>query len=254
MEAQIEVVGGIFKDVLLYGNGLHATELLEMPGGTAYNVFLALNEVGVKCHFHGAVGNDWVFEKENIRIVPNAKSGLFVSFNEETTLAVYRGANLKAPREKITGNALFATLECGGNLFEYYAQEMKGRNGTVFLDPSPVFEWRKEFGELCDVLLPNESEFSSIGSLPEQIKIFLKMGTKGAKYIYMNEEKRIKIRKSGPYPLGCGDAFDAAVVYAYMKNQTASEMLEFAVSVSQNAAFVQGSSTAVVEALTDAIF
>ncbi|MGC8684046.1 MAG: hypothetical protein ACP5UJ_09005, partial [Athalassotoga sp.] len=115
----------------------------------------------------------------------------------------------------------------------------------------PVFEWKKEYAALCDVLIPNEREFESIS--PSKFKeIFLKLGENGGKYIQDTVEIPKKISKKGNLPLGCGDAFDVAVIYGLLTGKGPEKTLEMAVDLGQNVSFLRGSSSAVVEAVKTA--
>ncbi|MCL5032389.1 MAG: PfkB family carbohydrate kinase [Thermotogae bacterium] len=243
----IDILGGAFRDILFYGQ-VHAEDVIEMPGGTGYNVFAGLREIGIESVFHCAIGDDWPFE--NLRHV-RGKSGIFVCRNETEILAVYRGVNLDPPVEEIKSKILFSTFECGGSTFEKYARAMKNSGGMVILDPSPVFEWKKEYADLCDLLIPNENEFESISSL-EFKKVFLKLGENGGKYIQDTVEISKNISKKGKFPLGCGDAFDVAVIYGLLTGKSPEKTLEMAVDLGQSVSFLRGSSSAVVEAVKTA--
>ncbi len=240
----IDILGGAFRDILFYGQ-VHAEDVIEMPGGTGYNVFAGLREMGIESTFHCATGDDWPFE--SLRHV-SGKSGIFVCRNEREILAVYRGVNLNTPIEEINSKILFSTLECGGNAFEKYAKKMKDSGGIVILDPSPYFEWREEYTNLCDILIPNEREFESISSSKFK-KVFLKLGENGGKYIQDTVEISQNISKKGDFPLGCGDAFDVGVIYGFLTGKDPDQILEIAVNLGETASFFRGSSSAVIEAV-----
>jgi len=240
----IDIVGGAFRDILFYGQ-THANDVLEMPGGTGYNVFAGLREFGVRANFHCVVGNDWPFE--SLKRV-DGKSGIFVCANEKDVLAVYRGVNLNLPVEEIKSKMLFITFECGGRVFEKFASQVKNTGGTVILDPSPVFEWRDEYIDLCDILIPNEKEFKRI-SPSKSKKVFLKLGEYGGKYIDDNVEISQEVSQKGDFPLGCGDAFDVGVIYGLIKERKPEEILKIAVELGQKASLFRGSSSAVVQSV-----
>ncbi|BBJ28432.1 carbohydrate kinase family protein [Athalassotoga saccharophila] len=243
----IDILGGAFRDILFYGQ-IHAEDVIEMSGGTGYNVFAGLREIGIESTFHCAVGDDWPFE--NLRHV-NGKSGIFVCRNETEVLAVYRGVNLDIPVDDFKSKVLFSTLECGGDTFEKYAKKMKNEGGIVILDPSPSFEWREEYVSLCDVLIPNEREFESI-SPPKFKEVFLKLGENGGKYIKDNVEIYKNISKRGDFPLGCGDAFDVGIIYGLLNGKGPKRTLEIAVNLGEIASFFRGSSSAVIKAVRKA--
>ncbi len=240
----IDILGGVFRDILFYGQ-IHADDVIEMPGGTGYNVFAGLREIGIESTFHCAVGDDWPFE--SLKRV-SGKSGIFACRNETEILAVYRGVNLNTSIEEIKSRILFSTLECGGDIFEKYAKKMKEGGGIVILDPSPVFEWKNEYADLCDILIPNEREFEVIS--PSKFKaVFLKLGEYGAKYIRDTVEISKNISKKGNFPLGCGDAFDVGVIYGLLNEKSPEQTLEIAVNLGETASFFRGSSSAVIEAV-----
>ncbi len=240
----IDIVGGVFRDILFYGQ-THADDVVEMPGGTGYNVFAGLREIGIRANFHCAVGDDWPFESLNH---VNGKSGIFVCRNEKDVLAVYRGVNLHLPIEKIESKVLFITLECGADVFEQYAKQVKNSGGIVILDPSPIFEWQDRYADLCDILIPNEKEFESM-SLSKSKKVFLKLGEYGGKFIDDTVEITKKVSHKGDFPLGCGDAFDVAVIRGFMMKDKPEKILETAVELGQKASFFRGSSSAVIQAI-----
>lgn len=243
----IDIVGGVFRDILFYGQ-IHSDDVIEMPGGTGYNVFAGLREIGIETTFHCAVGYDWPFE--SLRNL-NGKSGIFVCRNERDILAVYRGVNLGLPIEEVRSKILFSTLECGGSTFEKYAKKMKSSGGIVIVDPSPIFEWKDEYMDLCDVLIPNEDEFKSI-SPPKSKKVFLKLGEWGGKYLDDAMEISKRISQKGTFPLGCGDAFDVGVIYGFLTGKSPEKILEMAIDLGQNVSLLRGSSSAVVKAVKDA--
>jgi len=253
MSEQVHILGGIFRDFIFYGK-VHASSILEIPGGTGYNVYKGLIELGIDVGFSGSVGLDWPFEPIGKKV--NAKTGIFVSresHNKVETIAVYRGANLLTAFEGGFGShVLFASLECGGETFKEYASYAKQKGGLVILDPSPVFEWRREYIELCDVILPNKAEYETIfdrpGNIPRNIEIFEKMGEEGGIYIRNGTSYHFQLHKKGRFPLGCGDAFDVAVLYGILKHHSPKEILKKAVYAGSSASLIKGSSTAVVKA------
>ncbi len=245
----IDILGGIFRDFIFYGD-IHATDLLEIPGGTGYNVYIGLQTLGIGAAFHGSVGYDWSFEKVGA-MIENKKSGIFISRNETEVLAVYRGANLHTTFQSIRSSILFATLECGGELFVKHATDAKNKNATVIVDPVPIFEWRRKYLDLIDVIIPNEVEYKVISKdgFPNFTTLFEKLGEKGGKYIKGNTTYYIPTKIKGAFPLGCGDAFDVVVVNGILKHYSPLKILKKAVYAGSNASLVKGSSTAVVKTI-----
>jgi sugar/nucleoside kinase (ribokinase family) len=242
--SDLDIIGGAFRDIIFYGN-VHSQNVLEMPGGTGYNVFAGLRELGIQAKFHCATGDDWPYEPLQSA---KGKSGIFVCRNEDEVLAVYRGTNLNLQIEKLETNILFATLECGGDKFFQYAKDVKSSGGIVILDPSPIFEWRDEYSDLCDILIPNEREFEKISPLKSK-KYFLKLGEHGGMYMHGDVKISESISQNGNFPLGCGDAFDVAVVYGFINRMNPAEILKMAIKVGEKASFIMGSSSAVMEAV-----
>lgn len=245
----IDIVGGIFRDILFYGD-VHAKEVLEMAGGTGYNVFAGLRALGVDAVFHGAAGYDSPIE-EAIKI-EGERTGIFVCRNEKEVLAVHRGANLHPCPKHIESKLLFATLECGGDYFLEYARKMKQAGGIVIVDPSPAFEWKPAYIDFCDVVLPNEKEFHFMfNTVPENKPVFLKRGVNGGSYLYNSREINQTIAEEGDFPLGCGDAFDVAVLYGLINRLAKEDILSQAVRVGEKASLSRGSSLAVVQAVRE---
>ncbi|MGC9150798.1 MAG: carbohydrate kinase family protein [Microbacter sp.] len=245
--SQVDVLGAIFRDFLFYGN-VHATEVLEMIGGTGFNVYAGLQSIGIESFLHAAGGYDNPLQ-EGVTI-KQERTGIFVCRNEKEALAVFRGANLMMQSEPMVSKVLFATLECGGEIFATYAMNMKRQGGMVILDPTPSFEWKREWLEWCDVLLPNEKEFERLGKeVAMQKPVYLKHGIKGGSYLFQDQRYDVPIQEEGPFPLGCGDAFDVAVVYGLLHHLLPQEILTMAVRAGEKASFVKGSSAAVMAAL-----
>lgn len=246
---EIDIVGGIFRDILFYGD-VHANEVLEMPGGTGYNVFAGLRTLGVNAVFHGAAGNDSPI-KEAVKI-KGERTGIFICRNEKEVLAVHRGANLHLWPKLLESRLLFATLECGGEYFLQFAKRMKQAGGIVIVDPSPAFEWKPDYIDFCDVLLPNETEFHLMfDKVPENKLVFLKQGVNGGSYLYNSRKMKKSIAEEGAYPLGCGDAFDVAVLYGLINHFAKEDILNKAVRVGEKASLMRGSSAAVIYAVRD---
>jgi len=248
---KVDILGGLFRDFIFYGNGVHADNILEVPGGTGFNVYKGLAELGVDVIFHGSYGKDWPFEK--IGVCRDGKSGVFVSRNEKEVLSVYRGVNLLTKFEQPVSNVLFSSLECGGKVFGAYAEYMHGKGGIVILDPSPVFEWQPEFARLVDILIPNEKELKVIEEKNKSlnnITVFVKNGYRGGKVIFGNMRKEIFPRRIGKFPLACGDVFDTIVVWGTLKEKDLGLILHDAVAVSSLASLIEGSSPSVIEAVS----
>jgi sugar/nucleoside kinase (ribokinase family) len=244
---RIDIVGGVFRDLLFYGD-VHSKDVLEMTGGTGYNVFAGLRALGIEVAFHSAAGDDSSIE--GVASIEGEHTGIFVCRNEKEVLAVYRGANLHLSMRPVESNLLFATLECGGDCFLQYARQMKQAGGIVIVDPSPVFEWQPSYIDFCDVLIPNEKEFQLIAaSIPQNKPVFLKRGVNGGSYLHNGVEMKQIIAEQGVYPLGCGDAFDVAVLYGLIKHLPPEEILKMAVRAGEKTSLVPGSSAAVVHAV-----
>ncbi len=254
IKIDIDIIGGIFRDIIFYGSNIHADSVLEIPGGTGFNVYLGLTRLGLNVKFHGSVGVDWPF-KRVAAYVKEERSGIFISRNEDAVLSVYRGANLLTSYSPIQSSILFSTLECGGETFKTYALNARKNGNLVVLDPSPIIEWQSEYLEMCDILLPNEKEYSTIVSSTSQTDrnnkdFFIKKGKSGAVYSKGDAVKcQVFVKPGGEYTLGCGDTFDAVVLYGLLTRTRKNRILEVANEVSRKASFIKGSSTAVEGAI-----
>lgn len=246
---QLDILGGVFRDLLFYGH-IHANNVLEMMGGTGYNVYTGLVALNIDAKFHGASGDD--FPVNDTTTIIGTRTGIFVCRNEKEALAVHRGANLHVTPKALTSNLLFATLECGGDTFLTYAKMMKQKGGMVVLDPSPVFEWKASFIEYCDVLIPNAKEYQRIkDTIPKDKPVFLKRGINGGSYFHLGREINQTITNQGEYPLGCGDAFDVAVIYGLLNHYMPEETVRLAVNFGEKTSFIRGSSKAVEQVAHD---
>jgi len=239
MSTKIAVVGGSFVDIYIYGDEPHRCEILEECGGSGLNVAFALHQLGFEVLFFSNAGEDHRgnffvrklqqlgFDTSHIER-KSGETGLHISFNDKT-IAVKRGVNdLDVDIDwKVVSDCSFAFIntEVSKRTIENF---LKNFQGKIFLDVGPRRILNDEVRSLHEdlILIGNESQCERITC------DVVKMGPSGARW---NE---IHIAGDGlahPYTTGCGDVFDAVLIFSLLKGEEKRVALERAVKVSQEA-------------------
>jgi len=235
-------------------------------GGKGANQAVMAANCGAQVHFIGKLGDD-VFGKaiaENFVKVginsqfvetsttPNGVAHIWVDGKGENRIIIIPGAN----HEIETGKAVEA-INSIQNLEIVVAQceikqevtlaafkAAKARGCTTILNPAPYQEISAELLDLCDWIIPNETEFRELhGSLPsndEILKSFrpgknsiVTLGSKGA--VYISADGQIHY---APAPqvtavdtTGAGDAFVGSFAFALASGQDPVMAMKFGIKI-----------------------
>jgi len=235
-------------------------------GGKGANQAVMAANCGAQVHFIGKLGDD-VFGKAiadnfvkvgiNSQFVetsatPNGVAHIWVDGKGENRIIIIPGAN----HEIETGKAVEA-INSIQNLEIVVAQceikqevtlaafrAAKARGCTTILNPAPYQEISAELLDLCDWIIPNETEFRELhGSLPASDEILrtfrpgknsiVTLGSKGAVYISAGGQIH-----HAPAPqvtavdtTGAGDAFVGSFAFALASGQDPVMAMKFGIKI-----------------------
>ncbi|WP_129409587.1 PfkB family carbohydrate kinase [Marinitoga lauensis] len=84
----IDVYGALFYDIYIYGEKPHESQIIEIPGGSGFNIAYLLYKLGYNISFNGFIGNDLkgkylkdIIPFKNIQ-VKEKKTATFISKND----------------------------------------------------------------------------------------------------------------------------------------------------------------------------
>ncbi|KUK02567.1 MAG: PfkB domain protein [Thermotoga sp. 50_1627] len=255
MNPKIAVVGGSFIDIYIYGDEPHRCEILEECGGSGFNVAFALHRLRFEVLFFSNVGEDHRgtfflsklqqlgFDTSHIKR-KSGETALHISFNDKT-IAVKRGVNdldVDIDWDAVCECSFaFINTEIPRRTIERF---LKNFHGKVFLDAGPrriLSDYIRSLHKDL-ILIGNESQCETLTC------DVVKMGPRGARW------KELYIAGDGsvhPYTTGCGDVFDAVLIFYLLKGEERMVALERAVKVSQEASKSFKSALAKAQAVAD---
>jgi len=230
---KIAIIGGTFWDIFIYGEEAHRVEILQSPGGSGLNVAFGLYRLGFEVAFFSNLGRD-LYASEIVRIlqgfgfetcgmkVREGETGLHIALNEKP-VGVNRGVN----RLQVEFDALseydfvFVNCEVPPETIRRVCREAK----EVFLDLGPLSSVDPADMDGKIFVIGNERECSK-----KRCDV-IKLGPKGARW------GEVFVRGNGvesPYRIGSGDVFDVVFLALLLKGKEKREIMEWAVSVSQD--------------------
>ena len=269
----IVVVGSAMMDLTAYADVLPepgqtlAGQLFTTGfGGKGANQAVMAANCGAQVHFIGKLGDD-VFGKaiaENFVKVginsqfvetsttPNGVAHIWVDGNGENRIIIIPGANHEIEIAKAVEainsiqhlEIVVAQCEIKQEVTLAAFRAAKARGCTTILNPAPYQEISAELLDLCDWIIPNETEFRELhGSLPasdEILKTFrpgknsiVTLGSKGA--VYISADGRIH---HAPAPqvtavdtTGAGDAFVGSFAFALASGQDPVMAMKFGIKI-----------------------
>lgn len=266
-KAVVAVVGSAMMDLTAYaktlpepGQTLIGDLFTTGFGGKGANQAVIAAHCGAEVHFIGKLGRDLFGDSiaTNFSMLginsfyvertdtPTGIAHIWVDGNGENRIIIIPGAN-----HEIESAKAVAAIQGIDNLSMVIAQceikqevtlavftAAKARGSVTILNPAPYQELSRELLELCDWIIPNETEFRELhGQLPtsdEILKSFrpgknsvVTLGSLGAALI--NADGSI-IRTSAPIvnvidTTGAGDAFVGTFAYALASGKSSADAL-----------------------------
>jgi ribokinase len=271
--AVIAVVGSAMMDLTAYADVLPEAGQTIVGrlfttgfGGKGANQAVMAARCGAQVHFVGKLGND-VFGTAiadnflNVGIhsqyvdrseTPNGVAHIWVDGKGENRIIIIPGANheIEVARAAAAVNSIadlqmiVAQCEIKQEVTLAAFTAAKARGCVTILNPAPYQALSQELLDLCDWIIPNETEFRELhGSLPTTdaiLKSFrpgkstiVTLGSEGAVYISPNGSVH---RVSAPQvtavdTTGAGDAFIGSFAYSLASGKSPLEAMRFGIKV-----------------------
>jgi len=252
----IAVVGSAMMDLTAYaqllpepGQTLAGQHFTTGFGGKGANQAVMAAHCGAEVHFIGKLGEDVFggsildnFVKVGINTdyverskTPTGIAHIWVDGDGENRIIIIPGANHEIEIEKAVDainsiknlSIVVAQCEIKQEVTLNAFRAAKARGCTTILNPAPYQEISPELLELCDWIIPNETEFRELsGQLPtsdEILKSFrpgknsvITLGSQGAVYISADGQltKVSAPKVTAIDTTGAGDAFVGAFAYS----------------------------------------
>lgn len=252
----IAVVGSAMMDLTAYaqilpepGQTLAGQHFTTGFGGKGANQAVMAAHCGAEVHFIGKLGEDVFggsildnFLKVGINTdyverskTPTGVAHIWVDGKGENRIIIIPGANHEIEIEKAVDavnsikdlSIVVAQCEIKQEVTLNAFRAAKARGCTTILNPAPYQEISAELLELCDWIIPNETEFRELsGQLltsDEILKIFrpgknsiVTLGSQGAVYISADGQltKVSAPKVTAVDTTGAGDAFVGAFAYS----------------------------------------
>ena len=196
MAARVAVVGSMNMDLVVQtshfpkpGETVIGSDLLTIPGGKGANQAVAAARLGANVAMIGRVGDDLFgrqlqdnlaadqIDLRHVKVTPDTASGvalIVVDESGQNSIVVSSGANARvtvadvdsAAKTITTADVLVLQLEIPLDAVAKAAQLARQSGVQVILNPAPATKLPAELLALVDILIPNESETTTITGLP----------------------------------------------------------------------------------------
>jgi len=269
----IAVVGSAMMDLTAYaqilpepGQTLAGQHFTTGFGGKGANQAVMAAHCGAEVHFIGKLGEDVFggsildnFMKVGINTdyverskTPTGVAHIWVDGKGENRIIIIPGANHEIEIEKAVDainsiknlSIVVAQCEIKQEVTLNAFRAAKARGCTTILNPAPYQEISAELLELCDWIIPNETEFRELsGQLPtsdEILKSFrpgknsiVTLGSQGAVYISADGQltKVSAPKVTAIDTTGAGDAFVGAFAYSLASGSDAVSAMTLGIKV-----------------------
>lgn len=288
---KVVVVGSINMDLVTVcerapeaGETIFGKEFFQVPGGKGANQAVAIGKLGTHITMLGKIGND-SFGKDLIASMKEsgvdtqyiecstAATGIakiIVEGNGQNRILVVSGANMDVDREYIDrhldvikeADIVVAQLEVPMDTVEYAFKKAKEFGKTTILNPAPAAPLGDELIKNSDIIIPNETELSTITHMPtqtqEEIKsaaeklfsmgvkeLIVTLGSQGS--LHLNRDKaefHTAYKVKAVDTTAAGDSFIGGLVRK-LDGDNIDEAIEFATKVSAIAVTRMGAQSSI---------
>ena len=280
--AVIAVVGSAMMDLTAYasvlpepGQTLVGEVFTTGFGGKGANQAVMAAMCGANVHFIGKLGKDVFgdaiadnFNKVGMNVsyvdrseTPTGVAHIWVDGEGENRIIIIPGANQEIEVSRAVDainnipdlNIVIAQCEIKQEVTLAAFKAAKGRGCTTILNPAPFEKLSQELIDLCDWIIPNETEFRELHSdLPtsdEILKSFrpgknsiVTVGSQGA--IFIDSEGSL-VKCPAPQTkavdtTGAGDSFVGSFAYALAKGDDPATAMSFGVKVASRSVTKKG--------------
>ncbi len=280
--AVIAVVGSAMMDLTAYasvlpepGQTLVGEVFTTGFGGKGANQAVMAAMCGANVHFIGKLGKDVFgdaiadnFNKVGMNVsyvdrseTPTGVAHIWVDGEGENRIIIIPGANHEIEVSRAVDainnipdlNIVIAQCEIKQEVTMAAFKAAKGRGCTTILNPAPFEKLSQELIDLCDWIIPNETEFRELhGQLPtsdEILKSFrpgknsiVTVGSQGA--IFIDSEGSL-VKCPAPQTkavdtTGAGDSFVGSFAYALAKGDDPATAMSFGVKVASRSVTKKG--------------
>ena len=281
-QAVIAVVGSAMMDLTAYasvlpepGQTLVGDVFTTGFGGKGANQAVMAAMCGANVHFIGKLGKDVFgdaiadnFNKVGMNVsyvdrseTPTGVAHIWVDGEGENRIIIIPGANHEIEVSRAVDainnipdlNIVIAQCEIKQEVTMAAFKAAKGRGCTTILNPAPFEKLSQELIDLCDWIIPNETEFRELhGQLPtsdEILKSFrpgknsiVTVGSQGA--IFIDSEGSL-VKCPAPQTkavdtTGAGDSFVGSFAYALAKGDDPATAMSFGVKVASRSVTKKG--------------
>jgi ribokinase len=244
-------------------------------GGKGANQAVMAAMCGANVHFIGKLGKDVFgdaiadnFNKVGMNVsyvdrseTPTGVAHIWVDGEGENRIIIIPGANHEIEVSRAVDainnipdlNIVIAQCEIKQEVTLAAFKAAKGRGCTTILNPAPFEKLSQELIDLCDWIIPNETEFRELhGELPtsdEILKSFrpgknsiVTVGSQGA--IFIDSEGSL-VKCPAPQTkavdtTGAGDSFVGSFAYALAKGDDPATAMSFGVKVASRSVTKKG--------------
>jgi ribokinase len=244
-------------------------------GGKGANQAVMAAMCGANVHFIGKLGKDVFgdaiaenFNKVGMNVsyvvrseTPTGVAHIWVDGEGENRIIIIPGANHEIEVSRAVDainnipdlNIVIAQCEIKQEVTLAAFKAAKGRGCTTILNPAPFEKLSQELIDLCDWIIPNETEFRELhGQLPtsdEILKSFrpgknsiVTVGSQGAIFI---DSDGLLVRCPAPQTTavdttGAGDSFVGSFAYALAKGEDPATAMSFGVKVASRSVTKKG--------------
>ncbi|MGM0379728.1 MAG: ribokinase [Bacillota bacterium] len=274
----ITVVGSLNMDLVtnvkttpLVGETVIGKGFKEIPGGKGANQAVSIGLLNGNVQMIGAVGKDTygkvlkkqlkkssVLDKILVKEGPTGRAMIMVNQNGDNSIVVIPGTNNKLNREDILKNKndilksdiLLIQLEIPIDTIKEVLKIGSKKNIFRILNPAPAKNLDDDILKKVDLLMPNESELSSLTGIDINSnkdiekacktlekkgvsQIIVTLGEKGCLYYKEGKINKFNAKKvEAVDTTAAGDSFAAGIALSLDKGKNIEQAIKFATKVS----------------------